>query len=397
MKRREFLTTASALFGSTLAGPLARASDSFTDTLSRHRITGAVSGRVDTSWPRPVGRNAVKGKHGHHSTKPIVTLTTDRGAVGWGQVRGTEKSVRAIKDRVIGASVAELFSVSGSITDPSLTSLELALHDLAGVILDMPVWKMISGNAREEPFVTKVYSGMIYFDDLDSPAGIDQLIEECRWDYDYGYRQFKVKIGRGHKWMRPAAAGLRRDIDAVRTIHQQFPECDILVDANNGYSVDDCIGFLDGVRDVPLFWVEEPFHETVNDYRRLNAWMDQNGFDKTYLADGEAKPDAAVLDRLQQEGILDVRLEDILSIGFTAWRGLLPELLSKNMLASPHAWGCGLKTFYIAHLAAAFGGVPTIEGVTMSDADVDFGENVIRDGKLQVSSMPGFGLTLKNK
>ena len=212
MKRREFLTTSSALMTSAAAGTPTRASDSFSDSLSRHRLTDAVTRWVDTSWPRPVGRNAVKGKHGQYSKKPVVILSTDQGASGWGQIRGSSQSVRAIKDRVIGKSVDELFSVADSVADPSLAPLELALHDLAGVILQMPVWKMISENSRESPFVTRVYSGMIYFDDLDppeSPAGIDQLIEECQWDYDYGYRQFKVKIGRGHQWMKPAAAGLQ--------------------------------------------------------------------------------------------------------------------------------------------------------------------------------------------
>ena len=122
--------------------------------------------------------------------------------------------------------------------------------------------------------------------------------------------------------------------------------------------------------------------------------MDENGFEATYLADGEAQPDTKVLEQLQSEGILDVRLEDIMGVGFTEWRKLLPSLIAKKALASPHAWGCGLKTIYIAQLAAASGGVPTIEGVTMSRADVDFGENVIRNGNLQVSSEPGFGLRL---
>ena len=68
-------------------------------------------------------------------------------------------------------------------------------------------------------------TGMIYFDDLDpidNPAGIDKVLENCRWDYGYGYRQFKVKIGRGNKWM-PAKAGLERDIDVVNAIHKAFP------------------------------------------------------------------------------------------------------------------------------------------------------------------------------
>lgn len=39
---------------------------------------------------------------------------------------------------------------------------------------------------------------MIYFDDLEpaqNPSGIDQILKNCKQDYDFGYRQFKVKIG----------------------------------------------------------------------------------------------------------------------------------------------------------------------------------------------------------
>ena len=33
-------------------------------------------------------------------------------------------------------------------------------------------------------------------------------------------------------------------------------------------------------------------------------------------------------------------------------------------MASPHSWGDAIKTCYSSHLAAAYGNVPTIEGVT---------------------------------
>jgi hypothetical protein len=36
-----------------------------------------------------------------------------------------------------------------------------------------------------------------------------------------------------------------------------------------------------------------------------------------------------------------------------------------------------------------------LAGVTCSHDHVDFGENVIREGKMQVSSKPGFGLALR--
>ncbi|MGI9472244.1 MAG: enolase C-terminal domain-like protein [Rubripirellula sp.] len=395
LTRRQF----GAAVGSTSLA-LSQTSSAFADEseLEKHRITAIEFKSIDGSWPRPVGRNASKGAHGHKNQHLACILRTDQGASAWGIANGVRRMIESITDRVKGQTVASLISADHGILDSAWRPLDIALHDLAGVILQQPVWKMVSRGQRQTPFVTRVYSGMIYFDDLDPPerpSGVDQVLRECRWDYDYGYRQFKVKIGRGHRWMKPAAAGMKRDIEVVSRIHEAFPECDILVDANNGYHFDDCVEFLSGVRHVPLFWLEEPFHETVEDYRRLHDWAQQNGRTQMRLADGEAKPDTAVLESLQEAKILDVRLEDILGLGFTNWRNLLPRLMDRGVEASPHAWGAGLKTIYIAHLIGGLGGAPTIEGVTQSHADVDFGDNVILDGNQQVSSVPGFGLTLR--
>ena len=63
--------------------------------------------------------------------------------------------------------------------------------------------------------------------------------------------------------------------------------------------------------------------------------------------------------------------------------------------ASPHAWGSGLKTVYVAHLAGGVGNTPTMEGVTCGQDDVDFGENRIIDGVFHPSPAPGFGLGLR--
>ena len=398
MNRRQFLASAAGFSSLALIDSLTFGGDSEGGELTKHRITAIDFQQVDLRWPRQVGRNAVKGIHGRGPRATVCVLKTNQGAIGWGMIRGNRRSVTAISERVVGKSVESLFVPSSGVAAPYLNPLDFALHDLAGVILEMPVWKMVSGSDPKKPFVAPIYSGMIYFDDLDpteSPAGVDKLIEECKWDYNYGYRQFKLKIGRGHKWMKPSSKGMERDILAVRTIAREFPDCDILVDANNGYTVNDCIEFLEGVKGVPLFWIEEPFHETVADYRRLKRQKDQLGFAKTYLADGEARPDTAVLEKLQAEKILDIRLEDIVGFGFTPWRQLLKGLIQKQVLASPHTWGSGLKTVYVAHLAGGLGNVPTIEGVTCSHDDFDIGENVIRDGKQQVSSQGGFGMKLK--
>ena len=78
----------------------------------------------------------------------------------------------------------------------------------------------------------------------------------------------------------------------------------------------------------------------------------------------------------------------------TPWRVLLNTLKKQKILASPHAWGDALKTNYISHLSAGLGSIVTIEGVTCSSKEVDFGAYQLKNGKLQVSNAPGFGMKL---
>ena len=70
------------------------------------------------------------------------------------------------------------------------------------------------------------------------------------------------------------------------------------------------------------------------------------------------------------------------------------ELKSYKILASPHAFGNMLKTHYITHIAAAFGNVITIEGVTCLSDDIEFGNYKIINGKINVSDSPGFGMRI---
>ncbi len=389
MKRRTFLTTtAGAACGAVSA---ARAADPH--PLAGHRIDAIGFRSVRLPWPRQVGKNARLDVHGRGPTVDACILRTGQGASGWGMIQGDRREVEALRERIAGRPVAELIDPASGIRAAEWRPLDLPLHDLAGVILGQPVWRMLGA---EQPVITKVYSGMIYFDDLEppeGPAGIAKVIEECRWDRDRGYRQLKLKVGRGHRWMKPED-GLARDIEVVRAVAREVPDCEILVDGNNGFTADTFIRFLEGIEGIPLFWIEEPFHETLADWRKLGRWTREHGRAKTWLADGEYDPDAEVLEQLQHDGVINLRLEDILGHGFTRWRKWLPELAAMGVSASPHAWGAGLKTVYIAHLAAGLGNVPTIEGITTLEDDVDYGDNRIRDGRFHPSHRPGFGLTL---
>lgn len=394
MDRREFLKitgagSAAGLLGSNLLN--IKDPESWPE-LTWHRITDIKFSTVKLKYPRQVGKNARLDIHGWGPESGIHILYTDKGASGWGLNRGSQKTLAESFNLIKGRNISELIIPESGITSPELEGFDFSLYDLAGKILGKPVYRLLG---KRRPETHSCYSGMIYFDDLEpaeSPAGPDRLLEECRYDYNYGYRQFKLKIGRGNKWMEKKN-GLKRDIEITKLISNAFPDCDILVDGNNGFTIGEFLEYLEGIRGVKLFWIEEPFHETIEDYVKLNSWLKVQNLN-TFLADGEANPDEEVLKQLSSQKIIRVMLQDISGMGFTKWIKYIRNLRAQALLASPHAWGSAIKTNYIAQLGGAFGNIPTIEGVTCTSEDVDLSGYILKRGKLIPSSKPGFGMEL---
>jgi L-alanine-DL-glutamate epimerase-like enolase superfamily enzyme len=397
MKRRNFIQTISGGTAAAylVANPLLSASmDSISNSseLQYHTIEKMEMKKVRINYPRFVSKNAIRGNHGWGYDEGICELTTDKGAMGWGVLLWGQ-SEKDAAEYVVGKKVSDLFAPEIGLIDPKAALCDLALHDLAGKIMNKPVYELMGAT---KPEIAVCYSGMIYFDDLtpfyNKAAGVDIILKECQFDYDLGYRQFKLKIGRGNKWM-PKAAGIQRDIEVTKLVAKAFPACDILVDGNDGYPLEDFEIYLKGIEGVKLFWIEEPFRETIEDYTKLRTLLKNMGM-KTLLADGEASPDQKFLRQLEEQKLIDVHLTDIQDIGFTGWRKIMPELKKMGILASPHAWGSQIKTNNVAHLTAAYGNTVTIEGVTCISDDFDLGNYRLEGGKLIPSSEPGFGMTL---
>ena len=358
--------------------------------LHDHLIAAIETAALTCRYPRRIGRNARLGSHGEGMTSPIVHIGTDQGTRGWVLLRGELGDVH----RLIGRRVAELFEPAVGVLHDDLLPLDFALHDLAGVILGLPVYQMLASAAGQQPVrAVPCYDGAIYMDDLDpedAPSGIAAVLRNCAADYTLGYRAFKLKIGRGHRWTE-ARAGLRRDVEVTRAVREQYPTCDILVDANDGYTPEGFLDYLGAVADCNLFWIEEPFRETRDDLVRLRHALEQQS-PRTLIADGEAHPNVRLLLDLAAEGLIDVLLMDVVGLGLTPWRRLIPALRELGVVASPHAWGDPLKTLYAAHIAAGLGNVVTVEGVPGTAETVDTSAYRLEEGLLTLPDLPGWGL-----
>lgn len=403
--RREFLFAAGAaglsrcVRAATSTGSLPFDQDAALRNLQEHRIERIEEWRSADRYPRSVGRNAFGKPVGRGWGRQFRTIVTNQGARGWGMSWVAEDKVK----HLIGARISDLFDLKSGSAE-SARHVDTPLHDLVGRILDLPVYKLIGAAGPQQ---VPMYSGAIYFDDMeppDKPRGIAGVLASCQQDYDAGYRAFKLKIGRGFKWM-PGKPGIRRDVEVTRAVRQRFPDCKVLVDANNGYTCDDFIGYLSDVADCDLYWIEEPFKENRAELLRLREHMAKVGC-KAMIAEGEHSQGTADkpwrygeylhehverLYALAKEDLVHVFLLD-LGMGFTRWRNVMPELAKAGVYASPHTWGGTPRSYYAAHLAAGAGNVCIVEGIPGTASGLDYSAYRRVDGKLVMPDLPGFGL-----
>lgn len=373
-----------------------------TRVLSEHRLASMEARTLRDHFPRRVGRNAKGNPAGGGGSYRIRVLTTDKGVSGWAMSWMPDERVAGL----VGKTISELFDLENGASQEAM-GIALPLYDLAGNILGEPVYKILGSQGPTE---IPIYSGAIYFDDLEpenAPRGIDGVLASCQQDYDAGYRAFKLKIGRGFKWM-PEAEGIQRDIQVTQAVHKRFPDCKILVDANDGYIVDDFCRYLEAVADCDLYWIEEPFREERDDLLKLREHMDKIGC-RALIAEGEGRTDhrdppgpyggytAEHIDSLYalaEEDLVDVLLLDLGIVGFTRYRYIMPKLKEAGVMASPHTWMWTPRSYYTAQLAAGVGNVVIVEGIPGVATGVDYSAYKFVDGKIVVPDAPGFGLSL---
>ncbi len=193
----------------------------------------------------------------HQSDNVLVRVTTDDGVDGWGEgveatdlTGETQQSIRAALDffgpRLIGEDplrrTALWWAMKKMIygNETAIGAIDMALHDIAGKALGVPVAQLLGGLARERvPALTLLGSGKTEADVATATA-----------KYEAGYRWFKVKLGIGD-----AADELR----TMQGIRRELPTDAVVAgDANQGWSEPQAARFLRGLDGLDIRYIEQP-------------------------------------------------------------------------------------------------------------------------------------------
>jgi L-alanine-DL-glutamate epimerase-like enolase superfamily enzyme len=380
MHRRQFLKSVAA---SVLLGRIARAESLPPDL----KITRIVSFDLHTRRAKFVGKNAVRGDHGQNSRDRMARLYTNMGVEGVGRCWRDKEALAPL----LGKNPFRDFDLATRKMPGPLGSRTMVLWDLAGKILKRPVYALLGGKGPDK---VPVYDGSIYFSDLlpqYTTKWQDRFKEEIDMGMQAGHRAFKIKIGRGKKWM-DRDAGDARDVEVVETIRKHAgDDVRLGVDANNGYDLAIAKRFLERTAEFHLDFIEEPFPEQVAQCLELKAFFAEQGW-KTMLADGEGTNDVEAYRPFVNAKALDMLQGDMYGLGI---EGILAEAAMaepQGILVAPHNWSSLLSLFMQVHVGLVIPNFYRAEYDPVHSDVLTYDGYKIMDGFCSVPDAPGFGL-----
>lgn len=384
MRRRDFFTAA----GATVLPRLVAASQLPRDA----KITRIVGFDLISRRPKLVGKNSRLGVHGDRARDRMVRVFTSAGVEGLGNCRlGRHKLAPLLGRNPFGRFNPDKPSLAGP-----LAAQTMPLWDLAGKLLNKPVWELLGGRG---PKRVPVYDGSIYFADL-LPQYADRWKDRFRRELDmaleHGHRAVKVKIGRGLKWMK-RAEGDRRDVEVLRVIRQHAGN-DLLigVDANNGYDLAGTKRFLGRAGELNLAFVEEMFPEQVDQCLELKRFMAERGW-TTLLADGETQGDLDAYKPFLRAKAIDVLQGDMNRFGIDGIWTEASWARPQGILVAPHNWGSLVGFYMQLHVGRAIANFYRAEHDPVSTDLLVADGYKIAGGTCRLPEAPGFGLKLDER
>ncbi len=358
------------------------------------RIASIEWGTLTGRRPRLAGYNArKKDDHGWEATIPLARITTADGANGFGLSSLSPQQAESYIEKPLD----ELITAENGV-DRTAFAIENPLWDLLGHCTGRPVYRILADRAGKnatEPLRVPCYDTTLLIDDLHLPSDEESaalIASEARFGYENGHRAFKIKVGRGARHM-PLEEGNRRDIAVVRAVRAAVgPDAVILIDANNGFTLNIAKHILTETAGCNIFWLEEAFHEDDELYEDLHAWIEREGL-SVLIADGEGSASPHLLDYARR-GIVDVIQYDIFSYGLAKWLQTAPKLDAWNVRTAPHHYGRHLGNFVSGHLAPAVENFAFVEWDELSTPGLDSSAYAVEEGLVTLPDAPGFGLKL---
>ena len=339
----------------------------------------------------------------------LVRVYTDVGVVGTGEAywgAGVPELIERMKPFVVGENpldvdrlyqhLVQKMSGEGSLAGVTVTAIsgvEVALHDLAGKLLEVPAYQLLGGKYRD---AVRVYCDCHAGEEAD-PASNAEEAERVVGELGYDALKFDLDVPSGHERDRANRHLRNAEIDHKVAIVEAVTEAvgdraDVAFDCHWSYSTGSAKRLASALEDFDVWWLEDPVPPENHDVQR-----EVTRTTTTPIAAGENVYRVHGHRRLLEGQAVDVIAPDLPKVGGMAETRRIADLADLySVPVAMHNVSSPVATVAAAHVAAA---IPNALSVEFHSYQLDWWadlveESVVEDGRIEVPEAPGLGVTL---
>jgi D-galactarolactone cycloisomerase len=274
------------------------------------------------------------------------------------------------------------------VTISALSAIDIALWDIKGQALGLPVYKLLGGAYRHK---ARAYATGLY-EPQGVPSVTEALVEEARGYVQDGFTGMKLKVG----------YDLRTDVRLVRAVREAIgDDIYLMVDANHAYNAAEAIRLARTLEPFDVHWFEEPVPpEDVDGYLEVKRNT------SLLIAGGECEYTRYGFRQLIHRRAVDILQPDLCATGgFSEMQKIVAMASAANLPVIPHVWGTNVGLAASLQFFAALPHFPERRFPAEPFFEYDRSPNPLRtgvtheqftmeDGYLLIPDRPGLGVSL---
>jgi len=270
----------------------------------------------------------------------------------------------------------------------AMSAVDIALWDIKGKALGLPVYKLLGGAYREK---AHVYATGLYEPQC-VPSVKDALVEAALGYKKDGFSAMKLKIG----------YGIETDIEYIRAVRQAIGDDMILmVDANHAYNAAEAIRLSRKMERYDVYWFEEPVPP-----EDIDGYIEVKQKSNILITGGECEFTRYGFRELITRRVVDILQPDLCATGgFTEMMRIAAMASAWNVPVIPHVWGTNVGLAASLQLFAALPHFPERRFPAEPFFEYDRSPHpfrdrvthekfIMKDGYLDIPGRPGLGVTL---
>ncbi len=203
----------------------------------------------------------------HDATQTVLRIVTDEGIEGHDFGCDREAIQRIVRPLLLGQDPFDRERIwqmlkerqrlhLGTLSDRVLASVDVALWDLAGRALSLPVYKLLGGYRDKVRAYASTMCGDELEGGLDTPEAFARFARQC---VERGYKAFKL-----HTWQPPVAGAPdpKRDVAACAAVREAVgKDIALMLDSYHYYSREEARYLGQELEKLGFHWLEEPMDE----------------------------------------------------------------------------------------------------------------------------------------